>query len=318
VNEHTQSTAVSIIAIGEALVDIVDTAAAGSVEHPGGSPMNVAFGLARLGERVQLLTALGDDARGHAIVAHLQSAGVSLFPGSLTDRRTSTATAHLDATGAAEYEFDIEWSLDNAPADLTADLVHIGSIGAFLEPGASTVETLVAAAHTHSLITFDPNIRPALMGSRMDAVARFERLAGFCTLVKMSDEDAAWLYPGVEFTEVLTRVLKLGPVVAAITLGAQGAAVATAGKRIVLPGATVVVADTIGAGDSFMSALIHSAARLLAAGVSPAALRDGSAFTPERLTALGEFAVNCAAITVSRAGANPPSLADVEAARLFA
>lgn len=311
--DRAVNSVVDIVAIGEALIDIVSTDA-GTAEHPGGSPMNVAFGLGRLGERVQLLTALGDDPRGRAIAEHVGSGGVTLFPGSVTGSPTSTATAHLDENGAASYVFAIEWSLSELERMPRADLLHIGSIGAFLEPGASTVESIVTAARDESVVTFDPNIRPALMGDPAVAVARFRRLAASADLVKMSDEDAAWLYPDASVDAVLASVLELGPAVAAITLGPHGAALATKSTRVDIPGVAVAVADTIGAGDSFMSALVHSLARLLAGGTPRADIKDGSAFTQDRLTTIGDFAVGCAAITVSRAGANPPTLAEVEAA----
>ena len=317
---------IRIVAIGEALIDIVQTDTSIS-EHPGGSPMNVAFGLGRLGEHARLLTSIGDDARGRAIASHLDSAGVALVDGSIAAGRTSTAIARLDGDGAARYEFDIRWELPEGQtpsptgpdADWArADLIHIGSIGSFLEPGASTVERLVTALRPSTLVTFDPNVRPALVDGAAVALARFERLAASADLVKLSDEDAAWLYPDANVEAVLTHLFELGVVVAAVTLGANGAILATRDARVDVPGVAVTVADTIGAGDSFMSALVHRLARLLAAGTTRDAVRDGSAVTPEVLAAMGFFAVDCAAITVSRPGANPPTLAEVNALPAYA
>ncbi|MCS5715966.1 carbohydrate kinase [Herbiconiux sp. CPCC 205716] len=309
----------TIVAIGEALVDVVQRPGAEPVEHPGGSPMNIALGLARLGRPVTLVTEIGTDDRGAAIAEHVRSAGVALAPGSIRDEPTSSATAHLGVDGSASYTFDLRWSL---PAGLAADdpaltaagIVHAGSIAAFLEPGGSEVAALLtalAAGETPPLITFDPNIRPSIVPDHATVLARFEQLAALTTLLKLSDEDAEWLYPGAGPDEAADRILELGPAVVAVTRGGDGALLATAEHRRPVPGVAVEVADTIGAGDSFMSALIDRLAGLVDEGVPLESLRDGHAFDPIRLGLIGDFAVRCAAITVSRPGANPPTRADI-------
>lgn len=314
-----------IVAIGEALVDVVepsaDALAAGAeaVEHPGGSPMNIAFGLARLGRGVTLVTEIGTDARGDAIAEHLRSAGVELASGSVRDEPTSSATAHIGADGSADYTFDLRWSLPAGlaatdPALAGAGIVHIGSIAAFLAPGADEVASIVAglAGSEHPpLITFDPNVRPSIVPDREAVVARFEVLAALAAVVKLSDEDAGWLYPRDDLEGAVDRILALGPALVAVTRGGDGALLAAREHRREVPGVRVEVADTIGAGDSFMSALIDQLAGLLDEGVTPESLRDGHAFDSARLGLIGDFAVRCAAITVSRAGANPPTRADI-------
>ncbi|MFC5931384.1 carbohydrate kinase [Cryobacterium melibiosiphilum] len=304
----------ALIVVGEALVDVVATAD-GFVDYPGGSPMNVAIGLARLEHPVQLVTRIGSDARGVALQEHIEQSGVALYPGSLCTEATSTATATLDAAGAATYDFNINWSLDFVDLLPATPLLHFGSIAAFLEPGATDARRLLAEAPASTIVTFDPNIRPSLLHSHADAVATVEDLAGLSTVVKLSDEDAHWLYPARTVDEVLDHLLALGPVLVIATLGGDGAILATATERVTCPGITVDVADTIGAGDSFMSGLIHHLARLLATGTTPAALRAGGVFTRDELLRAGSFAVQCAGITVSRTGANPPTLAEVSAAR---
>lgn len=301
----------TVLAIGEALVDVID-----GREHPGGSPMNIAYGLARLGRPVALLTALGPDARGRAIADHLASAGATLAPASFRDEPTSTATAELQPDGSAHYTFDLHWSLPSEVAVPPAHIVHVGSIGAFIEPGGSAVVAAArAAVGRGALVTFDPNIRPALMGARAEAPERFAALAGLSTVVKLSDEDAAWLYPdaATDAEVAITRILALGPALVVLTRGGEGAVLATATERVAVPGQRVDVVDTIGAGDSLMSALVFQIARMLDAGTPTAALRDGSAFDAATLADLGAFAVRCAAITVSRAGATPPRLAELDA-----
>ncbi len=299
-----------IIVIGEALTDIVETAS-GTAEFAGGSPMNVAIGLARLGHDVSLVTRIGSDARGAEIKRHVEESGARIFPGSVIDEPQSTAKAVLDATGAASYEFDIRWSLDFVAALPEVRLLHTGSIAAFLAPGAADVRRLLAAAASGTIVTFDPNIRPSLLESPELTRPVVEDLAGLAGIVKLSDEDAEWLYPELSQDEVLDRLLSTGPALVVITRGGDGAVLSTSADRVEIPGVKVTVADTIGAGDSFMSALIHHVAGMLAGGVSPASIREGSAFDREELERLGAFAAACAAITVSRKGANPPTLADL-------
>ncbi len=307
----------SVLAVGESLIDVVDAPDVdGSpilVEHPGGSPMNIALGVARLGVPVTLLTALGADERGEAIVQHLESAGVTIAPESFRDEQTSSATAHIQTDGSAEYDFDVRWSLPDGIRMPAADIVHAGSLGAFVEPGASTVVAgLREARAAGAVVTFDPNIRPALVGPHPVAFERFAEIAALSTLLKLSDEDAAWLYPGASADDAIDRILALGPALVVVTRGGDGAILATAAERMSVAGAPVVVADTIGAGDSFMSALICRLAAMLDEGIASEALRDGSAFDAARLQDLGAFAARCAAVTVSRAGANPPTLAELE------
>ncbi|MCD1269734.1 carbohydrate kinase [Microbacterium sp. MEC084] len=283
---------VDVLVIGEALIDIVESET-GAVEHVGGSPANVALGLGRRGVDVALLAQIGDDERGRAITQRLTESGARVLPESTTGRPTSTALARIAADGAAEYEFDIAWDAV-PPVDLAPRLVHTGSIAAFLEPGASSVRDLLARTEAAD-VTFDPNIRPALVGAHDDAFAAFEAIARLSTVVKMSDEDAAWLYPGRSVDEVLDAVLALGPRLAAVTRGADGATLATAADRIAVPPVQVRAVDTIGAGDTFMASLVHSTLSL--AGRTP----DRAA-----LERIGADAVRAAAITVSRAGADLP------------
>jgi fructokinase len=289
-----------IVAIGEALIDIIEVEGRAPEERVGGSPANVALGLGRLGARVGLLTQLGRDRRGAAIADHLRASGVELLAGSITDGLTSTALAAIGADGQAEYTFDVRWErLPEEP--ITARVVHTGSIAAFLEPGASSLRELLSRSHADE-ITFDPNIRPALLGPRNAAVARFEELAALSTVVKMSDEDSAWLYPGSGVAEVIDRVLSLGPRLAAITLGAEGAELATGEARVRVDGVTVRAVDTIGAGDTFMASLVDFVAKHGSRDLDARALEHA-----------GSAAVQAAAITVSRAGADLPWAHEVSA-----
>jgi fructokinase len=300
-----------VLVIGESLMDVVSSPS-GIVEYAGGSPMNVAVGLARLGCPVRLLTQIGADRRGAVIAEYLATAGVPLVPGSVTDGRTSTATVTLDASGSARYEFLIDWSLGLVSELPTSAIVHTGSIAAFLQPGAAQLETLLQdAAARGAIITFDPNIRPSIIGSKTESLAVVERLGALATVVKVSDEDALWLFGELTPEGVADRLLAIGATLAIVTLGASGAVLATAGDRATVPGRRVAVADTIGAGDSFMSAVVQRFSALLTSGVEAAALADGTALGASVLMDIGQFAVSCAAITVSRTGSNPPNMAEV-------
>ncbi len=295
--------------MGESLTDIIRTAA-GTREHPGGSPANVALGLARLGTPTAFLTALGRDARGEAIAARLAASGVDVLPESFCLPVTSSAAAHIADDGAASYEFDLAWELPGSVAlpparHVHVQHVHVGSVAAFLEPGAARVEEIVRAARhgRGATVSLDPNIRPALVGPHADALARFERLAGLADVVKLSDEDAAYLYPCLAPRAAARRIAELGPTVVAVTLGASGSFLLSGGHEAEVAPVAVEVRDTVGAGDSYMSALVHA---LLAAGGDRLAPISARA-----LAAAGSFAARAAAVTVSRAGAEPPLASDV-------
>jgi fructokinase len=290
-----------VVVVGEALVDIV-VSPAGTVEHPGGSPANVAYGLGRLGVATALLTSIGDDPRGEAIAQHLARAGVDLLPGSRSDGRTATATAVLASDGSASYDFDIHWELPRTVPAMLPKILHTGSIATFLAPGAAAVRDLLEQSHQRCLVTYDPNVRPALLGSQAEAQAIFEDLVPLTDVVKLSDEDARWLYPGLSIEDAARRILGLGTGLVAVTRGSDGSLLATPATQLAIPPVRSAVADTIGAGDSYMAALIYG---LLMRGT------DGLA--PAVLESLGRLASKAAAITVRRPGANPPTLEELQA-----
>ncbi|WP_427135209.1 carbohydrate kinase family protein [Pseudarthrobacter sp. S9] len=288
-----------VIVVGEALIDIVTTPA-GTSEHPGGSPANVAYGLGRLGINTGLLTAIGDDERGAAIDRHLLSAGVTLLPGSYSLRRTASATATLATDGSASYDFDISWDLAPVAPAYVPKILHTGSIATFLAPGADAVKSLLQQCRHECTITYDPNIRPALLGSHAEATSIFEDLVHLTDVVKLSDEDARWLYPRKDLDATAAHLLGLGAGLAVITKGSQGSLLATAATRLNIPSVTSGVADTIGAGDAYMAALILGLLTRGTDGLAPAVLEQ-----------LGRTASMAAAITVRRPGANPPTLEEL-------
>ncbi|MGF9648426.1 carbohydrate kinase [Pseudarthrobacter oxydans] len=288
--------ALDVVVIGEALTDVVTTPE-GTTEHPGGSPANVAYGLARLGVSTGLLTSIGADRRGEVLEEHLAGAGVTLLPGSRSPGSTSTATATIARDGSASYAFDITWDVE--PPDLgptPPKVLHTGSIASFLSPGAGKVKAMLQELRSECIITCDPNIRPALLGTQAEARHTFEDLVRLSTVVKLSDEDAEWLYPERALEETAAHILDLGADLAVITKGSAGSLLATPSASLSIPAVKSTVVDTIGAGDSYMSALILG---LLTRGTG--------GYAPSVLEQLGHTAATAAAITVSRAGARPPT-----------
>ncbi|MEV6929315.1 carbohydrate kinase [Dactylosporangium sp. NPDC051485] len=299
------------LAIGEALVDVIDSRN-GSMIRPGGSPANVAIGLARLGVPTELLTALADDTYGELVKAWVEDSGVGVERNSACLDRTSIARAVLDAGGAARYELDIVWTLPAVPRTAIADrpLVHVGSLALFLEPGANEVERIVEhAVSTDVPVAVDANIRPSALTDPASARARFESIAERATVVKLSDEDAAYLYPDVADHDVVRHLHELGGAtpaarrVVALTLGASGALLRCADGDVRTTAPRVSVVDTIGAGDSFMSGML---ARLLK--YKRSAWQELSTVVD-----VGRYAAQCAAITVGREGADPPRWNEVVA-----
>ncbi|OIH97724.1 carbohydrate kinase [Curtobacterium sp. MCBA15_001] len=289
-----------VVVIGEALIDVIERPD-GRVEHPGGSPMNVAVGLARLGVPAALVCALGDDERGTAVRRHVEGSGVRV-DATVIDR-TSTAVATIDDRGSARYAFDLDWRLD--PVDLPdgTRLVHVGSVGAVLDPGAAVVGEAARTRPASALLSLDPNIRPSITPDRSAVFAALEPLLATVDVVKLSDEDAAWLWPDRDLHAVLDGLLSRGAGLAAVTLGADGCALAsTAGPRRRVPAPAADVVDTVGAGDSFMSGLL---AGVLASRKHPRELEGVD------LEQLAELALACAAVTVSRPGADPPTRAEL-------
>ncbi|MGO2004290.1 carbohydrate kinase family protein [Arthrobacter rhombi] len=294
--------------MGEALVDVLSGGLAAPQAYVGGSPMNVAVGLARLGHPVSFVGRYGDDEYGAMIHEHLRSNDVQevLSPDALP---TSTARGTLDPVGAASYEFDMVWDLsafDPGASDALADsqLLHTGSIATVLEPGAGTVRAAVERARPHATISYDPNVRPSFVTNHSQAIEDVERFVALSDVVRASDSDLAWLYPERSIEETAHAWLELGPAMVVATYGSGGpwGVVAAGEARTQAP--VVDVADTVGAGDSFMAALLST---LVDRGLVGAARREAlRGLTVAQLEEILDYAARAAAITVSRAGANPP------------
>lgn len=242
-----------VLVVGEALVDVMVAPDGTRTERPGGSPANVAVGLARLGHHVTLLTALGDDEHGRLIRRHLDSSGVEVIASPIA--RTSTATATIDREGKASYVFEIDWKLDDLPEPRDAWL-HIGSLGSVLPPGADAVLELARAA---ARLSFDPNCRPSFTD-----LTRVDELIRLSHTVKLSDEDVASLRPDQPAGEVAAGWLRSGPELVVLTKGADGATAFTREGVVEAPAADgAAVVDTVGAGDAFMAGLLDGLLRSL-------------------------------------------------------
>ncbi|MDR0594679.1 MAG: carbohydrate kinase [Bifidobacteriaceae bacterium] len=302
------------LVIGEALMDIVPGGEGGSREYPGGSPMNVAVALARLGRAVDFTCWIGPDGRGRAIERHLAESGVRLAPGSRTAPRTPSAAVELDQSGAAKYVFDLLWDFE-APQDLAgATVVHTGSLAAAHPPGAAKladfIDSLKALPDGGPTVTFDPNLRPSVVRDPVAARPLLERLVAASDLVKASDEDLAYLYEGRAPEDSAAGWAKRGPALVVMTRGAKGAKAWHGGGEVDLPGRPAEVVDTVGAGDTFMAGLIDG---LWAQGLLGAADRPAlAAIRPEQVRAAMDRAAKAAAVTVSRAGANPPWASELD------
>jgi fructokinase len=300
------------LVIGEALIDIVERDGQIMGEHVGGSPLNVAVGLARLGRGVDFLTHIGDDDRGRRIAGYVKRSGAELVSGSITADHTPTAAATLDESGQAQYVFDIDWQLAGTP-EVTPPLVaHTGSIATVLEPGCRATAALLNAYHVSATISFDPNVRPALIEDDEQARTRIDRLVERCDVVKASDEDVDWIDPNRTPEQVARTWLGLGPAIVAVTMGERGAfAICEAGVARVAS-RPVNVVDTVGAGDAFMTGLIDA---LWSLGLLGAERRtDLRRISVDTLTEVLQTAALSSALTVARAGADLPDRATRDAA----
>jgi fructokinase len=295
------------LVIGESLIDIVE-----SDEHVGGSPLNVAVGLGRLGREVDFLTYIADDAYGRRIADYVNAAGVQLVSESRTAERTATARLTVADDGSADYVFDLDWQLSGTPMVAPPLFVHTGSIAAVQEPGCLAVAALVDTYHLSATVTFDPNVRPSLIADRDLARERIEHLVERSDIVKVSEDDLRWIDPDRPPERIAQTWLALGPAIVAVTMADRGAAAVCAAGVARVPARPVQVVDTVGAGDAFMVGLIDA---LWGRGLLGAQRRaELAGLDLGALTAALEAASAAAALTVGRAGADLPDRAALDAA----
>jgi len=295
------------LVIGESLIDIVE-----SDEHVGGSPLNVAVGLGRLGREVDFLTYIADDAYGRRITEYLNAAGVQLVSESRTAERTATARSTIAEDGSADYVFDLDWQLSGTPPVAPPLFVHTGSIAAVQDPGCLAVAALIDTYRVSATVTFDPNVRPSLIADRDLARERIEHLVERSDIVKVSEEDLRWIDPDRPPERIAQTWLALGPAIVAVTMADRGAAAVCAAGVARVPARPVQVVDTVGAGDAFMVGLIDA---LWGRGLLGAQRRaELAGLDLDALTAALDAASAAAALTVGRAGADLPDRAALDAA----
>jgi fructokinase len=295
-----------ILVCGEALIDLAQTAEPGVWRaHPGGSPLNVAIGLARLGSPTSFLGRLSSDTFGRQLRARLTDNDVDTTYVVAAPEPTSLAVVSVDDDGVASYVFhltgtaDWQWSRDELPDPAGAEVVHTGSLALLEPPGGAVLEAWLARCPVP--VSVDPNIRPSVQPDRATYRAAVDRWLGLSDVFKASSDDVGWLYPDEPVAAVAQRWREAGPSVVAITRGADGAHIATANGSADVPGMPVDVVDTVGAGDAFTAGLLH---HLREAGLLSVDALRGLSVDAARDAA--RFAVRVAADTCTRAGADPP------------
>jgi fructokinase len=310
-----------IVVAGEALVDLVAEDDGRFRAVPGGSPANVAVGLARLGRPTRMLARLGAGRFGVIIREHLAHNGVGLDLAVESSQPATLAVVSLDPDGRAAYDFYVDgtadwgWTPAELPEPLPAGTIALctGSLAVALEPGATVITELMRRAGAAGVsVVLDPNLRPALLGERAAARRRLEAQVALADVVKVSDEDLAWVVPEHSPADAAARWLDLGPAMVVVTQGAAGAfALTIGGARAVVPAYSVDVLDTVGAGDAFTAGLVDTLAdHDLLGGAARDRLARCSDATVQDVV---ERATLVAALTCARRGADPPTAAEVAA-----
>jgi fructokinase len=294
---------------GEALFDLwlEDGAVHG---RPGGGPFNTARSLGRLRRPVAYLGALSQDGFGRTLRQHLARDGVAPDAIIETALPSTLALADIGASGGVRYGF---WADGTASASLRpdaalaaipseVDVLHVGTLGLVFEPMAEALEAVTARLAPRALVVLDPNVRPAAITDEQAYRDRVDRVLGLATIVKVSDEDLAWLCPGQAPEDAARGLLARGPAVVLLTRGADGVVVMTAGGERIVEAPAVQVVDTIGAGDAFSGGFLAAWRPASGDGVD----LDGAA----EAAAYGALV---ASMTCERAGASPPTLDEVNA-----
>ena len=287
---------------GEVLIDLIPD----GVERKavvGGGPANTAKALAKLGIETQFIDGISTDMYGQMALKQLHQDGVLLDYVKFSDKPTCLAIVSLNNAGSATYEFLIDGTatFDYTPdwlPDATAfkpSLLHIGTLVTAIEPAASVLHAWASIVKNIAPIVFDPNIRPAVMADRDEYVRQVERWIEISSAVKVSDDDIYWLYPDKSIDDVANTWLSMGPELIVVTFGDKGLSGYRKGEKVSVDAKKVVVADTVGAGDTVGAILVE------------AIVEEGLAnLIGQLLISKLERAAKAAAITVSRTGALPP------------
>ena len=289
---------------GEALMDLIPVSGGDRVPMVGGGPANTAKAVARLGYATYFVGGISSDNYGQAIDVELSSSGVDLSLVYRGDESTALAIATIDANGLAKYDFELEgtasfafdasWLPSGEP-----DVIHVGSVATLIEPGASALLSWVSTKSVP--VIFDPNVRPSIQGDKDVYRAAVERWIDVATIVKLSEDDLNFLY-GDTAEYVVSSWLDRGLSSVVVTRAEKGLKAYLKGISVEVPAVIVDVVDSVGAGDTIGAVLVEG---VLTNGVAN--------LSGERLKSVLERAAKAAAITCSRAGANPPSREELEA-----
>ena len=300
-----------IVVVGENLIDLIVRADGTITPVAGGGPYNTARTIGRLGGEVAYLGRISRDRFGRDIRSRLVADGVSPALVVDTDDPTTLALAELDASGAASYHFYVEGTAASSlePADVAGAIaadtqaIHAGTLGLVLEPMAQATVALVGAAPSGVLVMVDPNVRPSIIRDADRYRRHLDAALARADVVKISSEDATWLAPSTEPRGYAADLAARGARVVLLTDGGQGVAVVTRDGATEVPVPRVAVVDTVGAGDAFGGGFLVS---WLDRGLGRDDLGEGDA-----VLACVERAIRVAAITCTRAGAEPPTKADL-------
>ncbi len=298
-----------ILCCGEALIDMIPNATGAYVPHVGGAVLNTAVALGRLGVSTGLITGLSSDPFGAMIADHMTASQVSTAYAVRSARNTTLAFVHLDG-GQATYTFydDGTATREICPDDIDpvppeTEAMFFGGISLCNPPVADSLLTLALAQPERRLVMADPNIRPSFVSDHDGYRARLNALIGRADIIKLSDDDLNWVEPGTaSLADKAQAILARGPKMFLLTEGGDGAtAYLSSGRHLHVPAEKAIVVDTVGAGDTFNAGCL--AALRNADALHPAAIAD----LPETtLHAMLTLAARAAAVTVARAGANPP------------
>ncbi|MEO8571710.1 MAG: PfkB family carbohydrate kinase [Chloroflexota bacterium] len=304
-----------IVVSGEALIDLVIQPDGSLRAVPGGGPFNTARTIGRLGVAAAFLGRLSRDRFGGFLRGALIDDSVDVSMAEPTDAPTTLAMAELDDEGIATYRFH---TAETASPELSHEAVvtalatrpaafHLGTLGLVLEPIAAALEAGMATADEATVVMLDPNCRPLVIRDRAAHLARIRRVAARADIVKVSTDDLDWLEPGQESVAAAQALLKRGPRVVLITDGPGDARIVTRDEVVAVPVLRVGVVDTVGAGDAFGGGFL---ARWIERGLGRADLDNRAA-----LRDAVEFAVEVAALTCQRTGADPPRRAELASLR---
>ena len=293
----------SIWVCGEVLIDLIPGADAVRVPHVGGGPANTAKALARLGHDVQFIDGISNDQYGQMSRKELLDDEVKLDLALKSDKPTCTAEVTLAADGSGSYVFTIDgtatfdfshsWLPD--PSRYKPQVLHIGTLVTVIEPGADVLYDWAIRVAEFAPIVYDPNIRPSVMGDRERYQASVEKWVAISSVIKVSDDDVEWLYPGESAESVAQRWINDGAALVVITRGINGLLGVTADGSVEVPGVKIEVADTVGAGDTVGAIIVEA---MIEKGILN--------LTDEVLKATLHRAAVAAGITCSRKGAQPP------------